>query len=157
MAHAKANEMNFKEGTRRDLGAPKFVAVALACLFLSSGLTVSRVYAQYGEESDRSSMAPGDPYVVPGTQIRIPPGMELLKSGDINIVVPKGARLHKVNDLTLIESAEEYAARKFEIAEARLDRLEDELAGMRKELKELHREIREQRTEDPDGGGGKKS
>ena len=76
-------------------------------------------------------------YVIPIESAPIPPGMEIIRSGDVSVVVPKGSQLRKTNDLFVIESAEEYAARKFEVVEQRLDQLEKDQAEMKKELQDL--------------------
>jgi len=53
-----------------------------------------------------------------------PPGMEILKVGDANILVPKGTRLRKEGDLNVVENISEYSSRKFLETEKRFDRLE---------------------------------
>ena len=75
-------------------------------------------------------------YSIPIESAPIPPGMEIVRSGDVSVVVPKGSQLRKMNDMFIIESPEEYAARKFEVVEHRLDQLEKDLAEMKKELKQ---------------------
>lgn len=105
--------------------------------FLLVLLVPSLVHAQYMDESDDASTSSDEQYSVPGTDIQIPPGMEIIKSGDINLVVPKGSQMHKVNDLTLMESPEEYAARKFEVVERRLDEIEKTQKEIKEELKRM--------------------
>lgn len=53
-----------------------------------------------------------------------PPGMEILKVGDANILVPKGTRMRKEGDLNVVEDISEYSSRKFLETEKRFDRLE---------------------------------
>jgi len=73
--------------------------------------------------------------------INIPPGMEVIKKGDVNVVVPKGGRLRKQNKVTLIETADEYASRKFEDADKRFQRIEKELEAQKKEIEDLKRAV----------------
>lgn len=67
----------------------------------------------------------------------IPPGMETIKEGDVNVVVPKGGRLRKQDSVMLIETADEYAARKFEDADNRFKKIEKDLEAQKKELDDL--------------------
>lgn len=59
--------------------------------------------------------------------VGIPPGMEVRKISDVNVLVPRGAILHKVDDVIVLESAEEYSARRFMEVGERLDRIEEQL------------------------------
>ena len=77
----------------------------------------------YGEEKSSDS---GD--------VIIPPGMETIKEGDVNVLVPKGGRLRKQNSVMLIETADEYAARKFEDTDDRFENIEKELKTQKEEL-----------------------
>jgi hypothetical protein len=67
----------------------------------------------------------------------IPPGMEVIKEGSVNVVVPKGGRLRKQSGVMLIETADEYASRKFEDADGRFKKVEKELDVQKKELEDL--------------------
>lgn len=111
-----------------------------AGIFVTMVLNVPFVYAQYSESADTVSMSSDVSYAGSGDVIQIPPGMQIIKSGDVRVVVPKDSQLRRVNDLFLIESAEEYAARKFEVTERRLDQLEKDQAEIKKELKRLQSE-----------------
>ena len=86
-------------------------------------LLISPVYAE--EDSPDS----GD--------VLIPPGMEVIKEGDVNVVVPKGARLRRQSSVMLIETADEYASRKFEETDERFKKIENKLASQQKELEDL--------------------
>lgn len=56
-------------------------------------------------------------------------------SPGVTVVVPKGAEARRINDnLTVLESAEEYSARKFVGVEERLAKLEKENAALKKQL-----------------------
>ena len=59
-------------------------------------------------------------------------------SQGVTVLVPKGARTYKTNELTSIqESADQYAARNFASVENRLDRLEKENREFREEIKNI--------------------
>lgn len=80
----------------------------------------------YGAEENRDD---GD--------VIIPPGMETIKEGDVNVVVPKGGQLRKQGSVLLIETADEYASRKFSDTEERFKKIEKELETQKKELEDL--------------------
>ena len=71
--------------------------------------------------------------------IEIYPGMEIQKVGDANILVPKGAVLHKQGDtpVILMESPDEYAAREFIKVDKRLAELEKKQAALLEEVTRL--------------------
>jgi len=102
--------------------------------FVVAALICASVYAEDVQSVDLQPASANTSYAGSGEVIQIPPGMEVVKQGDVNVVVPKGSQLRKINDLFLIESAEEYAARKFEVVERRLAQLEKDQAEMKKEL-----------------------
>lgn len=80
----------------------------------------------YGSEENENS---GD--------VIIPPGMETIKEGNVNVVVPKGGQLRKQGSVMLIETADEYASRKFLDTEEHFKRIEKELETQKKELEDL--------------------
>ncbi len=73
--------------------------------------------------------------------LRIPPGMELKKVGDANILIPIGGKIFKAADIQIIESSGEYTSRKFIEIDARFDALDVALEEMRKEIKALKESI----------------
>lgn len=77
--------------------------------------------------------------------VGIPPGMEMIKEGDVNVVVPKGGRLRKQDSVMLIETADEYASRKFEDADGRFEKIEKELEACKKEIGDLKSAIKKLR------------
>jgi len=77
--------------------------------------------------------------------VSIPPGMEIIKEGDVGVVVPKGGRLRKQGSVMLIETADEYASRKFEDADYRFTKIEKEIAVQKKELKDLKSNVKDLR------------
>lgn len=111
-------------------------------LFLTIGLAVLDLQAQDGEVRDPTAMASETSYTQLPENVQIPPGMEIIRSDDVRIVAPKGSQLRKVNNLFIIESAEEYAARKFNDVEARLAQLAQGQERIEKELAEMKTDIR---------------
>ena len=71
----------------------------------------------------------------------IPPGMEVIKEGDVNVVVPKGGRLRKQDSVMLIETADEYASRKFADTDDGFKKIEKELETQKKELETQKKEL----------------
>ena len=76
----------------------------------------SIVFAQNQEQGDKE----------------IPPGMEIIKIGGANVLVPEGTRARKKGGLIILESTSEYTGRKVLEIEKRIDRLE----AQNKELQE---------------------
>ena len=69
--------------------------------------------------------------------IVIPPGMETIKEGNVNLVVYKGDPLRKQGDVLMPESPEEYASHKFADTDDRLKKVEKDLEVQKKELGDL--------------------
>jgi len=67
----------------------------------------------------------------------VPPGMESIKEGDVNVVVFKGGKMRKHVDVLMPETTDEYAARKFTDSDYRFEKIEKELAAQKNELSEL--------------------
>jgi len=83
------------------------------------------------------------------SDVRITPGMEVEKRGDVNVLIPKGGRLIKEGkDVWVIEDADQYAARKFEEVGKRLDKIEKNQEETKKEVKALKEAIGEAKRYD---------
>jgi len=67
----------------------------------------------------------------------LPPGMEIIKVGEANIVAPEGSRVYEENTVIIVEPIEQYAARRFLEVEARLKALEEKQREILKALEEL--------------------
>jgi len=80
----------------------------------------------YGAEEDKNNV-----------DVVVPPGMETIKEGDVNLVVYKGGRMRKEDDVMIPETADEYASRKFEETDDRFKKIEKELETQKKELEDL--------------------
>ena len=60
----------------------------------------------------------------------IPPGMEVIKVGKANVVVPKGTKIRRGGDVMFLENINEYSARKFSEIEDRLSKIEATLSEL---------------------------
>ena len=80
----------------------------------------------YGEEKSTDNV-----------DIIVPPGMETIKEGDVNLVVYKGGRMRKQGDVLMTETTDEYASRKFSDTDNRFKKIEKELETQKKELEDL--------------------
>lgn len=84
-------------------------------------LTVSFAFFAYAEEKVKE----------------VPEGMRIEKIGDLEVLMPKDAKLTKKGDVFVQETNEEYMARKFHELDERLKKIEEELTEMRKDLQIL--------------------
>jgi hypothetical protein len=76
-----------------------------------------------------------DEYAIP-PNVSVKPGLEIQEvSPGVTVVVPQGARASRVNNnLSVLESSEEYAARKFVDVNERFAGMEKRIDGLEKEL-----------------------
>lgn len=72
----------------------------------------------------------------------IPQGMEVIKEGDVNLVVYKGGRMGKQGDVIIPESTTEYTSRKFLDTEEHFKKIEEELEKTEKELEDLKNAVK---------------
>ena len=100
---------------------------AIVAIFFISVLYINPVFG------DQDNSSNGD--------VIIPPGMEVIKEGGVSVVVPKGAQLRKQGSVMLIETADEYASRKFADADVRFRNIEKELETQKNELESQKKEI----------------
>lgn len=92
-------------------------------------------FSQESEDSDTNN-------------ISLRPGMEIRKVGNLNVVVPEGGRIYEDEHRRLfIESAEEYAARRFKETEERFERIEKEQQELKNKLERLEKIIEEMKRE----------
>ena len=75
-----------------------------------------------------------------------PVGMEVIKVGDANVLVPKGTRIRKEGDLQIVEDIAEFSSRRFVDFEKRFERLEMAQEEIKKELEELRKSVKEIET-----------
>jgi hypothetical protein len=79
-------------------------------------------------------------------KIKPPPGMEIRKVGNFNLMIPEGAEVRQKGNLLIVESTAEYAARKFLEVEQRLAQIEKKEEKLDKEVEELKKILNEIKT-----------
>lgn len=72
----------------------------------------------------------------------IPDGMETVKKGDVNVILPKNGQIRKQGSVLLIETGDEYASRKFIDTEERFKKIEKDIEDQKKELADLKETVR---------------
>lgn len=73
--------------------------------------------------------------------------IDIIKEGDVNVLVPKGGRLRKESSFLVKEDADAYASRKYIETQFYLKKLEKELQAQKMELKKMAEIIEEMRKE----------
>ena len=77
--------------------------------------------------------------------VKIPEGMEIRKSGNVNVLMPKGAKINRVGSVNLIENTDEYAAKGFADVDRRLQNIEDKQEKMESRIIALENYVKEER------------
>ncbi len=72
----------------------------------------------------------------------IPPGMEIIKVGGANVVVPAGTKVYKHKGLITIESINQYTARRLLETEERLGKLEATQEKLKEKIEKLRQELK---------------
>ena len=68
----------------------------------------------------------------------VPEGMEAVQIGGSGwLIIPKGAKTHKVGAQIIVEGVKEYMSRRFEETDQRLEKIERSLADLSKEIETL--------------------
>lgn len=67
----------------------------------------------------------------------LPPGMEIMKIGGINMLVPQGTQFYMQGSQLKMEEASEYSARRFQDMDKRLQRIEEKQSKMEEEIENL--------------------
>ena len=78
-----------------------------------------------------------------GSNAQLSPGMESVKVGDVNLVVPKGAKVHKEGSLLVVEDMGTYSARKFVEIEGKLKHMEEEQGELKAQIEGLAKTVRD--------------
>lgn len=99
-----------------------FICLLLAFIFILPPLFIM---AQEGEEEE------------------VPPGMEVIKIGDVRAIVIIGSKIKKQGDLLILEGTKEFVARKFIETDKRISELEAKGISFEKELEQLRKELKE--------------
>jgi len=69
------------------------------------------------------------------------PGMERKKIGSITTIVPEGTEIYEKNGLLIIESPEEYSARRFKEMESHFEKLEKRLLNAETDIEDIEIEV----------------
>jgi len=93
-----------------------------------------------GSEKDLDILGP-DGTKINKAKFELGPGMEIIKVGEINIVAPKGTRVHKVGSHVIFEDIGEYLGRKFDELDKRLEKIELQQGQLKDELGQLKKEL----------------
>lgn len=64
----------------------------------------------------------------------MPDTMQIVKEGDVGVVVPRGGRIRKESSFMVKEDPEDYASRKFSESETRFQMIEKEIALLKDEV-----------------------
>ncbi|UCC95416.1 MAG: hypothetical protein JSW40_01360 [Candidatus Omnitrophota bacterium] len=77
----------------------------------------------------------------------VPSGMEVMKVGPTQLVVPKGMRIRKKRGLIVLEDVNEYVARELSAIQERLQVLEEKNEELKEELGRLQDALEQMRKE----------
>ncbi len=112
-------------------------SITILIFFVSAFfLFCAAAYAQDYENSDSDKKK--DVHMVnPDNAAELQPGMELMKIGGINMVVPKGTQFYKEGAQVKMEEAGEYSARRFKEMDDRLQKIEAKQRKMETEIEKL--------------------
>ena len=112
-----------------------FLLICLTAAMPSSGLAQT-----YDDPADKEDT--GKPYGEGAhSSPEIPSGMELISVGGIRMIVPKGTKVGKKGSLLIMEGTDEFAARRFEEMNTRLETMEANQKDLGKTVDDLKREI----------------
>ncbi len=73
----------------------------------------------------------------PQSNRNVPAGMELIKVGGTDVLVPRGTKVTQRGSQLILEPPEQYLARKIQDLEEEISRLKSEQAQMKKEIESL--------------------
>jgi len=68
------------------------------------------------------------------SDIRVRPGMQVIKTGDTNILVPKGGKPYTEPGRIYMESSDEYSARKFQDTENSIKKIDRDIEDLKKDM-----------------------
>jgi hypothetical protein len=70
-------------------------------------------------------------------KINIPPGMEVVESGTVKLIVPTGSKVHQEGGLITVEDIGAYVGRRFLDVENSLTELKTKQENLEEEMREL--------------------
>ena len=86
--------------------------------------------------------------------VLVPEGMDTLKRGDVNVLVPKGGRIYNQSSFAVGETPDEYSARKFMDNERHFAELEKKIEEQEVQINDLKKVI-EKMLQNKDKGQNK--
>jgi prefoldin subunit 5 len=75
------------------------------------------------------------------SDVTIPPGTELQKVGDVQLVVPIGSKIRKEGNLIFMQNAEEYTAERYLEIENKLRKIDENIESLKLQIKELKQQL----------------
>ncbi|MBU3933377.1 MAG: hypothetical protein KKH11_01760 [Candidatus Omnitrophica bacterium] len=78
-----------------------------------------------------------------GKKEEVPEGMEVLKAGNVRVIVPKGTKIDQKGNLITVEGISAYSARRFLEIEGRFVKTEERLVETKKRLTETKERLAE--------------
>lgn len=69
--------------------------------------------------------------------LSMPDTMQIVREGDVGVMVPKGGKVRKESSFMVKEDPEDYASRRFSESDGRFERIEKEIAAMKEEIESL--------------------
>jgi hypothetical protein len=75
------------------------------------------------------------------TSMNVGPGMQVVKHGNISVIVPKGASVRQEGGQLMIEDIGDYTGRRFEEMDQRLAVMEETQAELREKIDQLAQAI----------------
>ncbi len=76
-----------------------------------------------------------------GKEEEVPEGMEVLRAGNVRVIVPKGTKVSQKGNLITVEDISAYSARRFLEIEGRFTETEERLAEVEAREEELREEV----------------
>lgn len=73
--------------------------------------------------------------------VEIPPGMEMLNTRGVYVIVPQGLKIEKKGDIMIMEGPNEFAARSFKDMNERFEKVEASQRDLQKEVDDLRKKI----------------
>ncbi len=83
------------------------------------------------------------------TEEEVPPGMEIIKINDTNVIAIKGTKIKKKGDLLVIEGTKEFVARKLLEIDSKFSKLEEKNKSLEKEINNLKETLTELKENTP--------
>jgi hypothetical protein len=87
-------------------------------------------YPKFNNSSDRSENSP-----------TLRPGMQTVKVGDVNLLVPEGSIIYEQGGILTLEGPSEYAARRFKVIELHLREIDKTIGELIEKVQNLQNQM----------------